>query len=67
MAKLLLGREKGYSKQSLCNGGVLELAILRGRNLVPKDSNGEYSVYYSFVPLLLSHTICQASVTRTLW
>ncbi len=38
MAKLLLGRRKNKFSSS---EGVLELSVLRGRNLVPKDSNGQ--------------------------
>ncbi|XP_064394544.1 uncharacterized protein LOC135341813 isoform X2 [Halichondria panicea] len=37
VAKLLLGRRKNKFSSS---EGVLELSVLRGRNLVPKDSNG---------------------------
>ena len=38
VAKLLLGRGK---KKLSSSEGVLELSVLRGRNLVPKDSNGQ--------------------------
>ena len=41
VAKLLLGRGKGYNRQLSSEEGVLELSVVKGRYLVPKDSNGQ--------------------------